>query len=454
MTVIFLVVDQNNWQNQICPDKETNQYKNVIFSSVHFYLSSGSVLESTANEFYVGFMYNAIQPTTLQLFVSTPEPNPVNFSVTTQMGFTFNGTATPQSTTTVILPSTLEVQTNIERNKGIYIKAEENKRILVYGLNYHQFSTDAFLALPCDRYAVNQYEYYALTYHGITGFSYDSTILIVACEDNTTITTPSATVQLNRQQTYLIREFRDLSGTKVISTKPVSFFPGHDCTFIPTDVRYCDHLTEQVPPTNTWGTSFLGASFLGKSSGAIYRVLTAHNSTTLTVNCTTMVQPITYALSAAGSWEEFQALENSFCSIESNNPVLVMEYAQGFDLDNVGDPFMTMIPPVEQYSNNYVLNVLPEFSTNYLTIYVAPEYFQPERIFVDSSSLFTASWSAVYCSTGALCGYITRQSLAAGEHSLYHQDAAARVGVSAYGFNTHNSYGYPGGLQLIPVQCK
>jgi len=167
-----------------------------------------------------------------------------------------------------------------------------------------------------------------------------------------------------------------------------------------------------------------------------------------------MAQPITYALSVAGSWQEFQVLENSFCSIESNNPVLVMEYAQGFDLDGVGDPFMTMIPPVEQYSNNYVLNVLPEFNTNYLTIYVAPEYFQPERIFVDSSSLFTASWSAVHCSTGALCGYITRQSLAAGEHSLYHQDAPAKVGVSAYGFNEYNSYGYPGGLQLIPVQCK
>jgi len=421
-------------------------------NDIHFYLSSGSVLESTANEFYVGFMYTVDQPPTLQLFVSTPEPNPVNFSVTTQVSFTFNGTATRQSTTTVILPSTLQVQTNTERNKGIYIKAEQNKRILVYGLNYREFTSDAFLALPCDRYAVNQYEYYALTYHGVS--SPASTILIVACEDNTTITIPSATVQLNRQQTYLIREFRDLSGTKVISTKPISFFPGHECTYIPTGVRACDHLTEQVPPTNTWGNSFLGASFLGKSSGAIYRVLSAHNSTTVIVNCTTMAQPIAYALSVAGSWEEFQALENSFCSIESNNPVLVMEYAQGFDLDNVGDPFMTMIPPIEQYSNNYVLNVLPEFSTNYLTIYVAPEFFQPERIFVDNSNLITANWNPVYCSTSTLCGYITRENLAAGEHSLYHQDAAARVGVSAYGFNQFNSYGYPGGLQLIPVQCK
>ena len=422
----------------------------------YFYNPLGTVLESTANEFYVGFTYTVIQPPTLRLFVTTPEATPVDFSVTTLTGFSFNGTATRQSTTTVILPSTLQVQSNAstERNKGIHIKAEENRRIVVYGLNYQQYTSDAFLALPCERSAVDQYEYYALTYHGIVGFEYESTILIVACEDNTTITTPSTTITLNRQQTYLLKEFRDLSGTRVVSTKPISFFSGHECTFIPRGVWACDILTEQVPPTNTWGSFFLGASFLGKSSGAIYRVLTAHDSTTVTVNCTTMAQPTTYTLSTAGSWQNFSALANSSCSIESNNPVLVMEYAQGFDLDSVGDPLMTMIPPVEQYSNNYVFNVLSEFETNYITIYVAPDYFQPERIFVDDSNLPSFSWTAVYCSTGTLCGYVTGQNLTAGEHRLYHTDADARIGVSAYGFNTYNSYGYPGGLQLIPVRCK
>ena len=422
----------------------------IIWHSNYIFL--GNILESTGNEFYVGFANNHVnQSATLRLFVTTPEQNPVNFSVTTLTGFNFDGIATRQSTTTVLLPSTLQVQSNTQRNKGIHIKAEENKRIVVYGLNYRQFTSDAFLALPCERSAVDQYEYYALTYHAS---SLPSNILIVACEDNTTITAPSTTVTLNRQQTYLISKLGDLSGTRVVSTKPISFFSGHQCTNIPTGILACDILTEQVPPTNTWGSFFLGASFLGKSSGALYRVLTAHDSTTVIVNCTTMTRPTTYTLSRAGSWQQFQALANSFCSIESTNPVLVMEYAQGFDLDYIGDPLMTMIPPVEQYSNNYVFNVLPEFSTNYITIYVAPEFFQPERTFVDNSSLLTASWTAVYCSTGTLCGYVTGQNLTAGEHRLYHTDADARVGVSAYGFNRYNSYGYAGGLQLIPVRCK
>ena len=116
---------------------------------------------------------------------------------------------------------------------------------------------------------------------------------------------------------------------------------------------------------------------------------------------------------------------------------------------------MMMLPPVEQYSNNYVLNVLSNFPSNYITIYVASRYYQPERIFVDRNNQRNAAWSAVRCVNNSICGYITRMSLPAGEHSLFHQDPEARVGVSAYGFDSHfNSYGYPGGLKLTPIQCE
>ena len=115
---------------------------------------------------------------------------------------------------------------------------------------------------------------------------------------------------------------------------------------------------------------------------------------------------------------------------------------------------MMMIPPVEQYSNNYVLNVLSNFSTNYITIYVAKKYYHPSRIFVDDTSQVGSSWTSVYCSNGLLCGYIIRVILTAGEHRVYHQDPHARIGVSAYGFNIRVSYGYPGGLKLTSIQCK
>ena len=415
---------------------------------------AAGTLGNAANEFFLGFTSNAFLTSGvfLHLFVTTPESEPINFAVSTLTGFTYSGIATNTETIDIDIPLSFVVQSSSETNKGIRIQAEENKKIVVYGLNYHQYTSDAFLALPCDRFAVDQYDYYAIGYHD--SINAPSTILLVGCEDDTTITTSSNTFILDRQETHLISSLSELTGTKISSDKPISVFTGDVCTNVPINQAACDHITEQVPPTVIWGSFFLAASFLGKTSGEIFRIAAADTATVVTVNCNTMSSVSTYTLNTAGSWVEFQISGNSFCSIESNKPILVMEFALAYVLDNVGDPFIAMVPPVEQYSNNYVLSVLSEFTTNYITVYVAPEYYQSSKIFVDSFNLQSYSWTTVYCSDSTVCGYVTRVPLDPGEHRLYHQDTEAKIGVSAYGFNSFNSYGYPGGLQLIPIQCK
>ena len=373
----------------------------------------------------------------------------MTFTVTAN-GFNFTGTAFNNSSTEVSIPSSFQVGSNIERNKGICVKAEGKSKIVVYGLSYKNGTSDAFLALPCSNLAVEEYEYYAMTYSDRRSHL-TSDVLIVGCEDNTLVTTPSNTITLNRLETYLIKS-SDSTGMRVTSTKPVSFFSNQKCTDIPTNIRACDHLTEQIPPTSTWGTSFYAASLLGRSSGELFRIIAAKNSTTVRVNCTTFSQVQVYNLSVAGNWQEFEIRPLSFCTIESSAPILVTQFALGYNSDRItGDPFMMMIPPVEQYSNNYVLYALSNFSTNYITIYVATEYYQPNRIFVDDTSQVSSLWTSVYCSNSRPCGYITRVNLTAGEHRLYHQDLHARIGVSAYGFSYATSYGYPGGLK---PQCK
>ena len=143
----------------------------------------------------------------------------------------------------------------------------------------------------------------------------------------------------------------------------------------------------------------------------------------------------------------------SYCSIMSNKPILVMQNARGYYLsDDVGDPFMMMITPVEQYSNNYVVYALQEFPTNYITVYVAPKDFEPRDIFVDDVNLENSTWNTVYDSNNETCGYVTYAALTAGDHRVYHTNIASHVGVSVYGFNTGNSYGYPGGLRVDALQ--
>ena len=113
-----------------------------------------------------------------------------------------------------------------------------------------------------------------------------------------------------------------------------------------------------------------------------------------------------------------------------------------------------MIPPLEQYYNTYVLNVLEEFSLNSISVFVAPQHFQLEQIILDGE-VVNASWTQVHCALSDMtCGYVARIPLQPGSHQLQHTNADGRIGVVAYGFNSYNSYGYPGGLQVIPLQCK
>ena len=72
-------------------------------------------MESAANEFFVGFSTNGgpsiYQNVSLKLFISTPEPDPVSFTVVARE-FHFNGSATIGSTTEVNLPRTFQVLSN------------------------------------------------------------------------------------------------------------------------------------------------------------------------------------------------------------------------------------------------------------------------------------------------------------------------------------------------------
>ena len=385
-----------------------------------------------------------------QLFITTREPDPVPFTVRTLLGFYFSGIATSNTTTVVPLGNSYQVFSSDERNKGIHVSAGD-KTVVVYGLNYEDTTSDAFLALPCARLTVDQYEYYGVSY--VDHHVRSSQLLFVGCEDNTTINIASTTITLDRMETYLSESTSDYTGTRIVSNKAVSFFSGTQCTNVPASYSACDHITEQFPPTAIWGTHFLSASFASKMSGDLYRVLTSQPSTTVTVNCTTYSQPQTYSLATAGAWQEFMTPANSFCVIESNNPLLVVEFGLANAFDDIGDPFMMMIPPIEQYRNGYVFNVLSEFSTNYITMFVTPEHFEPERIFVDDISQEGANWTTIYCADGTVCGHAAYASLEAGEHQLHHNDTSAMIGVAAYGFNSYNSYGYPGGLELTPIQC-
>ena len=436
---------------------------------------------TAANEYYVGFFKTNRPPYNITLYITTTESVPVPFTVSSSTSLIYSGIATNSVAKSVTLPSSFAVEDNTVRDKGVWIRATDaSKMLTVHGMNYRfaQHTADGFVALSCYIYQKENYTFYAVS----TYFrSYISGVLLVGCENDTELTiTPtqtmeipsdlvrggdssvtvssgeSYTVTLDRLQTFLFYSTLDLTGSKVVSNKPIAFFSGHECAHVPLEVDACDHLVEQLPPTITWGRRFFITSLLGKTAGEQYKMITSTATTTVSCYCYTsggiVTQTFTTTLSGTGSSYEFHIAQNMFCSIQASNPVLLVQFAIGAGREPLGygDPFMMMIPPVEQYSNNYTFVTQSGFQ-NAVTITVASEFFNPEDIILNGNSLNRANWTEIYCSNQTVCAYGTRISISVGTNSIYHCDETARLGGFVYGFAPSVSYGYPAGMQLIPI---
>ena len=157
-----------------------------------------------------------------------------------------------------------------------------------------------------------------------------------------------------------------------------------------------------------------------------------------------------------------------YCCVEATNPVLVAQYSQGYTVDDqctsmrpgvvqVGDPFMMVVPPVIQYLKNYTFSTITAeagpFPSSYISIAVHEMFFQPDMIIMDDDPVEAdrTQWNPFYCSDGEICGYGISKRVGVGSHTIYHEMEDAALGVSLYGFQQQNSFGFPLGMELQPV---
>ena len=434
------------------------------------------------NEFFVGFMENPQllpSPSDDSFFISTNQTERVvSVNVTIRGGRARVLQAAAAVTNTLSIPSS-ETRTPPQ---GIHILAPDSSELTVFGSNEEFISVDGFLALPCPRLPVELYNYYAISVPPTTaGFSLiasDSAMLIVSCNNDTrvtftptqTITDPqnsdstisagtNTTVTLAEAQPLYIQGRSDLTGTRIVSNQPISFFSGHECAYRPpTQGSQCDHIVEQIPPTVTWGRIFLTAPSSDRTTGDIFKIVTSQESTGINVTCVNRAAPLdiplmpnyTVALEAAGNSWNFTASASDYCSIEADKPILVAQIGIG-DANTGVDTYMTLVPAVSQYRNNIRFSVVGNPGLRHWTnMFVIPAYFEPANITVDGVQGSLEDWVAIRCSNGGVCGY-GRQIMLGGSRLklVRHDNPEASLGVIVYGSATQSeAYGYPGGLKL------
>ncbi|XP_065904619.1 basement membrane-specific heparan sulfate proteoglycan core protein-like isoform X2 [Dysidea avara] len=424
------------------------------------------------SNYYLGFFKN-YRGGSPSIIIMTTESQPVSYSIEIPgIGYYHSGTITANNEKIVNLKSVdSEVLSHDDQDKGIYLKTSSD-RVTVIGQNVRSGSGDTFLALPITSLCVEEYVYYGMS---VRTAGFYSSILIVGTENNTmmklTVTQP-VTIKvddtdtnltsgkqhsfvINRLQTVYVRSFRDLTGTKIVTDKPVSVFSGHECAYVPYHVGACDYLIEQVPPTTFWGRVYYTAPLATRRSYTI-KVLAAYNSTNVDIYCNDTRRSYTIN---EGKFINRILVYQEYCVIRSNKKVLVVELGHGLNDDGgAGDPMMTMVPATIHYSNEF------SFSTSYnptsynpinsrfkhfVNIIVMAQYYQPDMMYLISGgvnkSLDTQEWVPVKVNN-VIEAYTTKVNISEGVVEIIHTNTSALMTTIVYGFAEYEGYGHPGGL--------
>ena len=373
-----------------------------------------------------------------------------------------------------------KVQSGTDRNMGIKIKADEMKTISVFALNEELYSADAVTVLSCNSFSsVSLYEYYAVSvpFSNLTSGFADSAFLIVACSDNTTVSiTPTQnivhpyipnltvragttfSVQLQERQTLYIQDSNDLTGSKVVSNNPISFFTGHECGNVPSTISECDHLVEQIPPTATWGNQFLVAPTATRTASDIIKIVSSERDTQIKVSCVNNSDTVlksTATIAGAGSYYEMDVVPGTHCFVETDKRALVVQFTPGRSADAAtGDPFMVIVPALSQYLLNTTFVTLRRLSFSFslwANIFVpsSADTVTSPNVVLDRATLPTEGWVSVPCFDGSqTCGHVTTVNITDGVHSIRNSDGETPVGIIVYGLGDRETYAYVGGLKL------
>jgi hypothetical protein len=248
----------------------------------------------------------------------------------------------------------------------------------------------------------------------------------------------------------------DLSGSVVQANQPVAVFSGVETTSapggvvdIPTppgwadgDTCCLDHLEDQMFPMESIGTHYVIARSPIRSTGSfreadIIRFVGVAETAIVT---TSLAPPFDQFTILPGEVKTTWTQDNFVAT--SDKPVMIGQIlvSNGYvDGPAVGDPSLTVMPPVEQYRSDYVILQPDGWSTSWVVIAA------------EVGSAITLDGNLAACTTepaGAVEGktYESRRcQLSAGVHRL---NGDKPFGIVAYGYGSAGSYAFAGGAAV------
>ncbi|CAH1253577.1 FCGBP [Branchiostoma lanceolatum] len=413
--------------------------------------------DNRGTEFVVGFLQNH-GASELELFITSASAEPASVTISAPgASYTKQLDVTDAAVQVVTLPRSVMLSGHERAQKGVLVTAD--REIILYGVNKERHTTDGFLGLPVD---VLGKEYFVASYTPAFR-EYPSEFAIFGVEDGTSVTVTLKgtvyhdgrdyyagsviTLTLDRLEAVQFqgRYQSDLTGTHIVSDKPVSVMSGVRCDKVPNEYAACDHLVEHVPPVNTWGQRFVTVPLAVRQAGDIFRLVAARNATT--VDVTGLPSRV---LDAGDVWE-LDLSSSTYKTITSSRPIMVLQYSKGQDSDGITtDPFMMYLPPVEQFAADYTFATVDALSTAYTSyVNIVIKTSQTSGLTYDGNPLPSSTTWTPIPDTDLSATQLPIATM--GTHKIKHTSAIVTFSLFYYGFSSYDSVGFPGGLRLASI---
>lgn len=249
----------------------------------------------------------------------------------------------------------------------------------------------------------------------------------------------------------------DTTGTRISAGEPVAVYAGNECQFVPHYRWACDHLEQQLFPTDRWSTRHIGAWLQSPlpTQPNVYKIVALEDDTIITTSpnvnsagtsdfrslggrdCTGML--------AQGESCLIETQDNFLLTSNPGHPILMGQFLVGqnynglLDGNTIGDPAFTLVPAVKQFRKEYIFYVPETYDTDWITLISTSDLIE---ITLDGEPLdleFTSIGS------GEHRAFKLNMSISDGTHKII---ADMPFGLLVYGYDGYVSYAYPAGLDL------
>lgn len=353
-------------------------------------------------------------------------------------------TISPGDRTTIDVDPTIQREDVFTSNRGIRVSSDRPISVMVTNAFNSGNTIDNYNVLPVN--SVGK-DYLISAYHNKAASDRGSEIMAAGIYNNTRVDLyhGSRIIRSATLQPFYVFQYRvqndDLAGYRLQSTKDVFVTAGASFVYIPDTVSYHrrNFIASELYPIKTWSKAYIVPPIYPRRL-FILRLM-SDNATTIDIRNGTR----SFSVQSSTTDHEFGMLP---VAITADRPIMVSQFGTSSRYDGTdGNPFMAIVPPVDQYVNDLMFNVPNDVYgvKSYMTI-IVPTVYVP-GLLLDSMNLTSNFAIKSSHEVNAPFGNYTVLSLSikSGVHHVHHpmEDAKFCVFILGNGYELSSGF-YPG----------